>query len=495
MRCTRAAIFVWDGMRPDLISPELTPNLTQLGNNGVWFDAARAVFPTVTRINAATLATGAVAATHGLPANVVYASAVDPTGPISFGEGDSFRSLRRAYGVFAAPTLADAVAHHGGRSIVVSNGTRGSATMCHPHWRERGDLLLHPTLAEPRELQPLAERFGPLPAASLPDTERNRWFARAVAEYILPELRPELLVVWRNDPDKSQHHFGFGHPKSLGSIRAADDDLGTMLGTLDRLGLRAETAVVVVSDHGYAQVDGRVDLAAELVLAGLKESPTSTDVVVAPNGNAVLLYLPGDDGGRAVRVADFLQDWEGAAVVFSGARGRPILDGTFPLADVGIDGPLAPDLLVALHWSDAANEHGYPGSSAENGSANRASHGGLSPWELRNTLVIAGPGIRRGVRSAAPAGNIDVTPTLLHLLNLPAPPTVQGRILAEAISGAAPVEPSVSRNVDARDHRGVRSELHWSVVAAHRYLDYGRRTSASGIDRQAMSSFTATGGQ
>lgn len=472
---TRALLMVWDGMRPDLVRPDLTPNLRALAGQGVWFEASHAVFPTVTRINAATLATGAAPAAHGLPGNMLYAPLVDPAGPISLGEGDSVPALARRYGVFRPRTVADVVAEHGGRTAVVSNGTRGSALMCHPRVRDKRDVLLHPTLSRPDDLAAVVARLGPLPAAAIPDSARNRWFARAAAEYILPELGPELLVFWHNDPDKSQHRHGFGHPLSLRAIRDADDHLGLILDALERLGLRRETAVVVASDHGYVSVGRRVDLAAELVAAGLKAAPDSTDVVVAPNGGAVLVYVPDGSHERAARLAKFLLAWHGAEVVFSGARGTPVLNGTVPLAEIEVDGPLAPDLLVALRWDDGVNEHGHAGRSAENGATNLAGHGGLSAWELRNTLVLAGPGIRAGHRSAVPAGSIDVAPTLLHLLGLPAPPTVAGRVLTEALALQSSPPPAVSQSVTAVGGDATRAELHWSEVGGYRYLNSGRR--------------------
>ena len=50
-RPSRVLMMVWDGMRPDLISPELTPTLAALGARGCVFDANHAVVPTVTRIS------------------------------------------------------------------------------------------------------------------------------------------------------------------------------------------------------------------------------------------------------------------------------------------------------------------------------------------------------------------------------------------------------------------------------------------------------------
>jgi predicted AlkP superfamily pyrophosphatase or phosphodiesterase len=39
-------LVVWDGMRPDFVSPELTPNLQALRESGVWFANHHSVFPT-----------------------------------------------------------------------------------------------------------------------------------------------------------------------------------------------------------------------------------------------------------------------------------------------------------------------------------------------------------------------------------------------------------------------------------------------------------------
>ena len=66
--------------------------------------------------------------------------------------------------------------------------------------------------------------------------------------------------------------------------------------------------------------------------------------------------------------------------MFSGVRGADAVDGTFPLSLLGLDGPLAPDLLVTFAWSDDRNEHGYRGVSPELGATNQASHGGASSW-------------------------------------------------------------------------------------------------------------------
>lgn len=470
-RPSRLLLMVWDGMRPDLISPDLTPNLAALGAGGVVFDTNHAVVPTVTRINAATLATGAPSSTHGLPANMFYAPAVDATGPISVGEGDNVAQLQAAYGVFAATTIADVVGQAGGRTTIVSSGTRGSSQMLHPRRREAGDLILHPTLSTAEELAPIVERLGPMPEAAVPDTARNLWLARAAAEIILPEQRPDALLFWHDDPDKSQHKFGFGHPLSLRSIQDADRHLGLLLDGLDAAGLRSETLVVVASDHGYVQITQQFDPSPALsALAGLA---ADARVVVAANGCAALLHLERPDDRVVAQLAAEVSRLPGTGVMFSGVRGGAVVDGTFPLAAIKMDGPLAPDLLVALSWGDEQNEHGHRGVSYGLGGTSLAGHGGASAWEIRNTLIMQGPGLRAGERSALPSGTIDLAPTILTALGLSVPASMTGRVLREALATTEP--PHDIPDVRHWDEQSAAGTLSWTSYAGHQYLGAARR--------------------
>jgi hypothetical protein len=76
------------------------------------------------------------------------------------------------------------------------------------------------------------------------------------------------------------------------------------------------------------------------------------------------------------------------------------------------------------------------------GAAVLTDHGSLSPRDMGNLLLLAGAGVRRGVELDAPSGTVDVAPTLLHLLGVAPPETMQGRPLREALEGGA--EPPVT---------------------------------------------------
>ena len=71
---TRTIIFVWDGLRPDSVSRQETPNLWALREAGVWFDDNHSTYPTFTMMNASAFATGSFPATTGFYGNTLWQS-------------------------------------------------------------------------------------------------------------------------------------------------------------------------------------------------------------------------------------------------------------------------------------------------------------------------------------------------------------------------------------------------------------------------------------
>ena len=77
-RATLNMVLVLDGLRPDAITAEETPNLWKLRREGVDFINSHSVFPTVTRVNATAIATGTWPGRNGMVGNSIYVRAVDP---------------------------------------------------------------------------------------------------------------------------------------------------------------------------------------------------------------------------------------------------------------------------------------------------------------------------------------------------------------------------------------------------------------------------------
>ena len=93
---------------------------------------------------------------------------------------------------------------------------------------------------------------------------------------------------------------------------------------IERLGIAGKTDLIVVSDHGFATIKLRIVLSEMLVSAGIKKSHDSTDVIVAPNGGADLIYLspaefPTLESRRTVlqRIVNFAEAQEWCGPIFS----------------------------------------------------------------------------------------------------------------------------------------------------------------------------------
>ncbi|MFN8524240.1 MAG: alkaline phosphatase family protein [Chloroflexota bacterium] len=475
----RAFVMVWDGMRPDLVSPELTPNLAALGAAGVRFQKNHAVFPTVTRINSASLWSGTLPIAHGIVGNSLYAPKVDPTAAISIGDHRSIYKLIEARGGRLIPTdtVPDRIHAAGGKTVVVSTGSPGSAFLCHPRVREcDGDRVYNQAVMLPDGAHDeFHARTGSRPDPTVPNTSENAHFTRAAVEWVLPDLNPTLMTFWHTDPDKTQHHTGFGSPQSLESIRDADRHLGEMLEAYDQLGIAQETVFVVVSDHGYSTIDPVVSLDDALSSFGLADDVAAGRLVLSPNGFTVFANVTNGDADLVRRAAEAFMAWEHAGSVFTGSHGRPVIQGSLPLESVGLGGELAPDVACAMAWDHGENEHGLKGRSAGADSKYLATHGGISPWEITNTLIMAGPGLKQGLASSLPSGNIDVAPTLLHLLGISPPAGQHGRILTEALAdGPNPASISAESRIIRAARPGYRQEAHFSSVGNTTYLDYGQ---------------------
>src|SRR5450631_1767025 len=82
---TRVIIFVWDGLRPDSVSADDTPNLIRLRDEGVLFDEQHATYPTLTMMNAAAFATGSYPAENGFYGNDVWVAGPSDAGSAGTG--------------------------------------------------------------------------------------------------------------------------------------------------------------------------------------------------------------------------------------------------------------------------------------------------------------------------------------------------------------------------------------------------------------------------
>ena len=103
------------------------------------------------------------------------------------------------------------------------------------------------------------------------------------------------------------------------------------------------------------------------------------------------------------------------------------IEGTLAASLVGNEGERAPDVTMSFRWRPEANDAGYTGTIySSGGTPGQGQHGSMGRSELRSILFARGPGFKDGLKVDAPSGNIDLAPTILKLLELPAVDGMEG---------------------------------------------------------------------
>jgi hypothetical protein len=473
----RVFIFGTDGLRPDQFDPDTMPTLHKLRSSGTVVDQYHAVYPTHTRVNISTLATGCTPAQHGIVANVFRQDGATEDGIINTSDYRHLQALDAHFdgqGI-AVPTLGDIVDGRGNRLAIAATSTSGAGIIWNRNFPYR---VVNPGSAYGRaDLYSLRDKLGEVPdAGTPPKLDWVDYAARAVTDIYLDDPEIEVIVLWLAEPDSSLHYYGIGAPETIAAMKGCDDALAHILDAMDRRGIRDQFDIIHLSDHGHSTVVARRTLAEHLdrarqVVPDLPPLLTASDYIYADTS-------AGEPSSDALsHLIGWLQEqpWAGAILArddIADANG-----GVLPLSAVwsGASGDRAPLLAVSPAWSDAVNDFGVPGTVAAmtEHAALRSTHGSASPYELHAMAGFSGPSFAEGHVSEIPAGATDIAPTVLTLLGESVPEWMQGRVLNEVLSkssgepGEASLIELAPENVGASGFEPV-AEIH--AVGDQRYL-------------------------
>lgn len=502
-KATLNLVLVLDGLRPDSITAQETPHLWRLREEGVNFPNGHAVFPTVTRANAAAIGTGVYPDRNGIFGNTLYVRQVDPNRSFSNDDHKNLLRLDAATGgkMVLAKSLGEILAERGKTLAVVSSGSTGSALLVNPrapngtgvlvnaYW-ESGVRVAFPDTVNDTILRrfPAAPKKG---GAKDPYVEPVSWTERVLRDYVLDELKPDVIVNWLTEPDHIQHAAGAGSAEARAAIRNNDREIGLVLDRLGELGLADKTNIIVVTDHGFGHGVFGVDVTGELIKAGLKQGPDSDDVVVASSGQTMSLHVRDRNPEQIAAIVRFLQQQKWVGVLFTagkpGSSGAPVegnMPGTFALELVHLaNSERGPDIVFTFPWSSAKSPSGVSGTDYTEASAtgpltgSAGNHGSMSPWTVRNTFIAWGADFKRGATVRTPASNVDLAPTLLALMNLDSeigPGRFDGRPLREAFADGPDEEqvPVEVRTYFVKTEDGeYRAALQVTEIERQRYVD------------------------
>jgi predicted AlkP superfamily pyrophosphatase or phosphodiesterase len=474
-------VVVWDGMRPDFVSEQNTPTLWKLAESGVTFRNHHSVYPSATIVNGTAINTGVYPDHSGIRANHDYLPAIDARKSIDVENVGVVRKGDEISGgkYIRVPTLAEIIQQHGGKTAIATAKTVGLLFDRHCNSGDCQDIFAGESILHDG-IDSIVKVFGPFPPANEPQ-KRDAWTTGVLAGSLWKNGVPEFSLLWLSEPDDTEHKTAPGAREVRGAILSADQNLAVLLGFLEQRGVREKTDILVVSDHGFSTIARSIDVRNILRGAGFDavtefaDEPKPDRIMIVGNGGTVLFYVIGHDKEITRKLVEFLQQTDFAGIIFT----REAMEGTFTFDKAKIENEHAADVEMAFRWNENKNQFGTPGmmdGDWQRG-AGKGTHATLSKFDMHNMLIAAGPDFRRGEVDELPSGNVDLAPTILHILGMKSERPMDGRVLLEAMAPAeVQAAETIPEMIEATKKFSAgmwRQKLKMSRVGSTIYLDEG----------------------
>jgi predicted AlkP superfamily pyrophosphatase or phosphodiesterase len=365
-----------DGFGRNLQAANDTPALDRIAASGIRAEGMRPVFPTATFPNHYSIATGLYPYQHGIVDNE-FPNA-DRTAWYDYKDRDAVQDGR----------------WYGGEPIWVSAEKNGMTSAA---------FFFVGTEAAIGGISPT--HWYPFDA-SIPGTARVEqaldWLALPAAE------RPHMITLYFEMVDVAQHEFGPGSSESKEAVSLVDGFLLQLLDGIEKLEIRDDVHIIIVSDHGqaaYQTVDEAFVISDHVSLEGL----TVTD-----NGSFVSIYMDSNDQERARQIRDAVNDNWG--------YGRAYLRNETPEHWRVSDDPRFADITMLADptyrvISNRDRPLIYIGGN----------HGWDPSFEdMHGIFLASGPQLPSAV-TIDEIDNVDVYPLMMKILGLPLPDDVDAR--------------------------------------------------------------------
>jgi len=410
MARSRRAVFVCcDGLGRDWVRSDTTPVLHDITGTSLWCAAHSAVFPSVTRVSAASVSTGCFPARHGLHGNRMGLIEGEKIVVRDVGLPDFRTHMRRATGgTLLVPSLAERVAGAGG-FIAFSNVSPGAAYFLDP---EHFGHVYH----RAGSYAPGGDRITDADALEVSHDAAGDWaMTQRFCREVLGDRRPAVAFLWLCDPDHTLHGVPLGSPAHADALRGAERCVAKVLRTVARLRAQGDEILLLIgSDHGQETIGDGVDLDAWLAAHGLEGALAEGDVATAGQGTAALLYATARGRDGLLGVLDEMRQEPWAADVVVGEslaeRGFATLGGVVAAVNMARQEDANPYGVPGRRWVAAEADKPVPVGSGQ--------HGGWGPDETRPFLMANDGGRSSGTARRA-TSLVDIAPTIAAFLGLP----------------------------------------------------------------------------
>jgi predicted AlkP superfamily pyrophosphatase or phosphodiesterase len=405
------------------------PTLRKLAAEGVVAEGMRPVNPSVTWPNHTTLISGVKPEKHSCFFNGVLMR----PGP---GMPVSVDPKRDAAELVAVPTLPDVLHKAGLRTAAINWPCTRNSPAYEDNFPDSPEQVRWMTPRLREEMVAMGalpdatdKTWGPLSGAM----KDQIWTAAAC--HVIKARKPNLLVFHLLVTDGLHHKYGPQTPAGYAAVGMADDHVNDLLEALDAAGIRKDTTIFIVADHGFETaskiIQPNVLLKKEGLLKAALLKIASARVQSISEGGIAMVYLTNPE--------TYSQDREKVVALFKDAEGIESVILPEKFAELGLPLPSKNPQMADLILSA---KPGYAFGNAATGDDlvipavinlhNVGHHGYLSTNPKMNAVFIAqGPAVKKGGKIGV-IDNIDVAPTAAHLLGVKLP-EAQGKLLSEIL--------------------------------------------------------------
>ena len=219
----KVLILVIDGCAPEYITPEFAPNIHRLAGQYGFAKIVKAVIPTVTNVNHASILSGRFPSETGMAGNYFY-------NPVTGEEG-----FIEEKGFMKAETLLQVYRKQGLKTAFLT--VKGKLLGVYGHAADIGISVQTPD-AE------LLKKLGLSAPPAVSSLESSQWIVEAALAVIKKE-NPALVYCTTND--YGFHHFGPEAPEAQLQIRQIDEAVAAIHEA------DPERQIYITADHGMNQ--------------------------------------------------------------------------------------------------------------------------------------------------------------------------------------------------------------------------------------------------
>jgi predicted AlkP superfamily pyrophosphatase or phosphodiesterase len=369
----------FDALRHDYLDRFPAPAFASVAARGVRASAMIPSFPSKTFPNHYTIATGLYPGDHGIVGNTFF----DPA--------------RKAWYRNTDPKTVRDSSWYGGEPIWVTaehNGVKSGVYF----WTGSEAAIegVRPTYWVPYNAKvPNAQRVDDVMA----------WLRKPAAD------RPHLVLLYFSEVDDTTHKHGPDAPETALAVASVDRALRRLLDSLAATPLGDSTNVVLVSDHGMAQIPPTQVIAVADLLA--RGGVDTTHMEISDNGPTMSLWFHGDSA-RMHRAR--------TALDAGMQHARSYLRSETPARWHVRDNPRAGDLMLVAEegWILQRRSSDKPPTLGAHG------YDPVLP-DMQGIFLAEGPGVRPAGTIAA-FENVNVYPFLAALLRLEQVPKTDGSL-------------------------------------------------------------------